>query len=335
MSFRFRRSKGLGKFARVTVSKTGIGMSVGATGARISKHTSGRTTRTVGVPGTGAYYRTDTMAGGKTRRSGSSSRTVSAPAAAAPARPGWFAPKAEKALHRAMRDGDVAALDAVAQAHPAYRRLAFSLAGALSTDDDPAGSVRRFEEARDPAWTAAEMRFVDRHLGHMVLEVNAAPGVDIGVPVTDLASVMCVSAAQDAGDHQLAADLADQLDMADIGYRVVAVAAHHNAGNDDRVIELTDGIANTGNATMLLLTLRAAAFRRQELLDASRETLREALKSKAREPGLRHMTLLERARTYAAQGRNAQARKDCETILAEDSTVDGLADLLDTLTDQT
>lgn len=333
MSFRFRRSKGLGKFARVTVSKTGIGMSVGTTGARISKHSSGRTTRTVGVPGTGAYYRKDTMGGSKGRSPSTRPRgTSTGPAAAGPARPGWLAPKAEKALHRAMRSGDVAALDGIAQAHPAYRRLALSLAGALSTDDDSAGSVRRFEEARDPAWTAEEMRFVDRYLGHMVLEVNAAPGVDIGVPVTDLASVMCVSAAQDAGDRQRAGDLADQLDMADLGYRVVAVAAHHNAGNDDRVIELTDGIANTDNATMLLLTLRAAAFRRRELLDASRETLREALKSKAREPGLRHMTLLERARTYVAQGRNAQARKDCETILAEDSTVDGLAELLDTLT---
>lgn len=145
------------------------------------------------------------------------------------------------------------------------------------------------------------------------------------------AAVMCVGAAQDAGDNQLAADLADQLDLTDIGYRVVAAAAYHTAGNDDRVIELTDGIANVDNTTMLLLTLRAAAFRRQEFLDASRETLREALKSKARERGLRHMTLLERARTYAAQGRKAQARKDCETILADDSTVDGVAELLDSL----
>lgn len=59
MSFRYRKVVRIGKFARINLTKTGIGGSVGVPGARISTHSSGRLTTTVGAPGTGAYLRKD------------------------------------------------------------------------------------------------------------------------------------------------------------------------------------------------------------------------------------------------------------------------------------
>ena len=56
-----------------------------------------------------------------------------------------------------------------------------------------------------------------------------------------------------------------------------------------------------------------------------RESFKEALKSKKRDPVVRHRGLLERARTYEAEGKRSLARKDLESIMAEDSTYDGLA----------
>ena len=55
MGWNFRKSVKIGP-GRLTFSKSGISASVGVKGARITKSTSGRTTKTIGIPGTGLYH---------------------------------------------------------------------------------------------------------------------------------------------------------------------------------------------------------------------------------------------------------------------------------------
>ena len=55
MGFRFRKSFKVGPM-RVNFSKSGMGYSFGTKGARITKMANGRTRRTVGIPGTGISY---------------------------------------------------------------------------------------------------------------------------------------------------------------------------------------------------------------------------------------------------------------------------------------
>ena len=52
MAFRFRKSIRLGKFARINISKTGIGASAGMPGARVGVSRRGAY-KSVGIPGTG------------------------------------------------------------------------------------------------------------------------------------------------------------------------------------------------------------------------------------------------------------------------------------------
>jgi hypothetical protein len=59
MSLRFRRSVTLFRGVRLNLTKTGIGISGGVRGARVSVHSSGRRTASVGIPGTGLSYRVD------------------------------------------------------------------------------------------------------------------------------------------------------------------------------------------------------------------------------------------------------------------------------------
>lgn len=54
MGLRFRKSISLGKGARINLSKSGIGMSVGVKGARVGFNSKGTYT-SVGIPGTGIY----------------------------------------------------------------------------------------------------------------------------------------------------------------------------------------------------------------------------------------------------------------------------------------
>lgn len=55
MSFRFRRSIKLGKYAKINLGKTGASLSVGARGAHITFGKNG-VRKTVGIPGTGISY---------------------------------------------------------------------------------------------------------------------------------------------------------------------------------------------------------------------------------------------------------------------------------------
>ena len=56
MGLQFRKRIKICKGVNLNISKTGVGVSVGAKGARYSMHSSGRRTATVGIPGTGLYY---------------------------------------------------------------------------------------------------------------------------------------------------------------------------------------------------------------------------------------------------------------------------------------
>lgn len=67
MSMRFRRSKSLGG-TKFTVSNKSVGTSIGAPGARISVNSSGRVTKTVGIPGTGISH-ISTSGGGSSKKS--------------------------------------------------------------------------------------------------------------------------------------------------------------------------------------------------------------------------------------------------------------------------
>lgn len=68
MGFRFRKSIKLGG-ARINISKSGVGGSIGVNGARITRTANGRTRRTFSIPGTGLSHVSES---GSSRRKGKS-----------------------------------------------------------------------------------------------------------------------------------------------------------------------------------------------------------------------------------------------------------------------
>lgn len=56
MGLRFRKSIKIGGGAKLNINKKSVGMSVGGKGARYSVNSSGRRTKSVGIPGTGLSY---------------------------------------------------------------------------------------------------------------------------------------------------------------------------------------------------------------------------------------------------------------------------------------
>lgn len=66
MGFRFRRSVGLGKFARINLGKRGASLSLGVPGARVNFGAKG-VRSTVGIPGTGISYSSTSRSRSRTR----------------------------------------------------------------------------------------------------------------------------------------------------------------------------------------------------------------------------------------------------------------------------
>lgn len=339
MGFQARKSFKLMPGVRMTITPRGISTSIGAKGARVSVHSSGRVTRTVGIPGSGLRY-TETV---RPARSSTSPAAKKAPTrrptpvqATAPKppslpKPGLLAPAWEKALYdAAVRRHDPAAIHAVAMQHEPAQRAAAVLEvvfGALPAADTEA--IRRllgwvwsvgFDPATDP--------FFGKYLPGLTVNLEIASGISVELPVDrDTVGLVLAEAHQRAGDLVAAVDVVERVTPSTIA--AVSLAELYIA--EDRwhdVIDLTNGLANEDEPAMFLLVQRAVALSASGNFVAAQEVLKEALRVRSRPAALRHAALIARADTYLAQNKVGMARRDLEKVLADDATYPGLQDAL-------
>jgi tetratricopeptide (TPR) repeat protein len=328
MGFRMRKSMKVAPGVRLSVSKRGVGASVGAGGARYSAHSSGRRTVSArsGVPG--VYYQ-KSVGGGRAKGGKSRSRAAGAQpvAPAAPKKPGLFAPKGEKELYKAVKSQDPQAMKRVGEQHPDFRLAAYSIAGLMILQEESTEAERLLGEAFATGNDPAADKFISTYL-FTRLELSIAEGVSAELPINrDAVGLALAELEQDAGNLDEAIEVVEQLEPTT--YAAVSLAElYAQTGRWDDVIELTEGVKNEDDAAALLCVFRGQAFREQGFHDAAHESLKEALRSRSRAPEIRHLALAERAQNYLAQGKKAMARKDLERILAEDSSYEGVREQL-------
>lgn len=334
MGFGFSKSIKLAPGVRMTFSKSGVGYSAGGRGYRVTKTASGRVTRTVGIPGTGLSH-TKTVTGSRARPARHSSATApEPPSLPTPPRPGMFAPKGEKALYQAISTQNMAALERVIYDHPDYGVLAAALFGSwVATQGNYARATELLTWVVASGQDPAAHPFAGKYL-YSSFSFEVAPGVEVELPVgRDSVGLMLAELHQEAGDLAAAIEVVEQLEPTT--YAAVSLAElYSQAGRHADVVEVTEGVSNQDDATALLCVFRGIAFREQGFYEAAREAFKEALRSKKRDPVVRHRALLERAKSYLSEGKQGLARKDLERILAEDSDYEGLRELLHELQDR-
>jgi tetratricopeptide (TPR) repeat protein len=323
-----RKSMKIAPGVRLSVSKSGVGASVGGKGTRYSMHSSGRRTTTLGsgiVPG--VYYQ-KSSSGSSRRASGSEAPRQALPT---PKKPGLFAPKGEKELYKAIEAQDVKAIKSVGVYYKDFRLPSYSLAGLMLLTEEPAEAEQLLSEAFATGQDPAEEKFISTYL-FTRLELSVAQGVTAELPVNrDAVGLALAELKQDHGDLDGAIDVVEQLEPTT--YSAISLAElYAQTERWDDVIELTEGIKNEDDASALLCVFRGEAFRQQGFHDAAHEALKEALRSKARAAPIRHKAFAERAQNYLAQGKKGMARKDLERILAEDSSYEGVREGLAELT---
>jgi tetratricopeptide (TPR) repeat protein len=337
MGFRLYKSVKLGKGVRLNLSKTGVGVSAGVRGARYSVHSSGRTTRTVGVPGTGVYYRSDTYSKGG--RSAATGRT-GAPVEAPPVYPkaGVLAPREEKRFVQGvtayMQGWYAEGLDAFQDvgrrdtrgAHVGEEFFAGMCLVGLERPDD---AIPYFETVLASDYAIPDPLMTKYHIGG-AMQVNVTAAVSVMLPMSNLATALILAEAyQQTGERRKAIELLESLGAtAKPGETVFALSLadlYFDEDQWDDVVRVTEGVmSNEDDSSLNILAFRAYALNEKGITDAALAVTKECLRSKKRSPSLLHFARYIRGRAYENAGKASMARKEFEKVFAEDA---GFADI--------
>lgn len=331
----------LGAGVRLNLTKTGFGLSVGGRGHRISVHSSGRSTRTLGIPGTGLSYMSVKGRGrGRSSRratgAGSSQRLVAVPIDIPRAlpRPGFLAGDTERDFYRGVqaylgsnyaeaRDEFLACLarDPRALSSHLFAAVAGQRAG------DPASFVIEHLEAvvaddRDLP-DAYEAKYLPAGMVVVELGIPITGHVTVHTPFDTVGATLALAEQyQVAGRLDEAIGLIHQLheaSPADPVARLSLADLLYADGDNDGVLEATSTATNDSDIGVAQLHLRAAALFASGHADGSFAVFRQGLaKTAGRDPELLKVVRYDRAIALEAAGQHAKAREDFEKVYAAD-----------------
>jgi tetratricopeptide (TPR) repeat protein len=345
VGFRLYKSVKLGKGVRLNVSKTGVGISAGVRGARYSVHSSGRQVRTLGVPGSGVYYRKDSYSKGRSTGSKTtpSPRTRAASAPVAPTYPkaSLFAPKAEKRFVQGVTAymqgrhaealnafSDVQNLD-TADEHVAEEFLAAMCLVAL---ERPQEAIPYFEEVLASDETIPDKLMTKYGVGGR-LAINVTEAVTVEVPMSSLSvALMLAEVYQRTDQRQKAIELLESLGAEAPGEHVFALSLadlYFEADEWDELVRVSEGVqSNEDDVTLNILAMRAYALNELGMTEGALTITKEALRTKKRSPDLLRLARYVRGRAYEKAGKAAMARKEFEKVYAEDANFADVSDRL-------
>lgn len=333
MGFRARRSIKIVPGVRLNISAKSIGVSAGVKGARVSVNSSGRVTRTVGIPGTGISHVSTVSSGSSSRSTQSSNqpRRPVTPPKVKPVKPGLTAPAWEKALFKQINGpSDAAAIHAIGRANPAIAQTTAMVevlrVAAPAQDSERARQLLGwlFDAAYDPAADP----FITKYFDGAAITIPIATGITADMPWDRQAvGLMVAELEQEAGNLDRATAVVETLEPTAVA-AVSLAELYAEAQAWSAVVDLTNALSNEDEASMFLLIQRGDALREQGYHDAAREALKEALRVRSRPPVLRHLALVARGSTYLAEGKKGMARKDFELVFGEDASFPRIDELV-------
>jgi tetratricopeptide (TPR) repeat protein len=333
MSFRLYKRVNLGGGLHLNISKTGVGLSAGIPGARYSVHSSGRTTKTVGLPGTGLYYRTDSYAKKTptrtTRTAKARPRVIPPPILRLP-KASFFASKEDKAFVRGvtafLQERHQEALGSFQQVMELDERQAHV------SEEMFAGlcfvALERYAEAIPVFETVigSHQPIPDALMGKYGvgggLRIQVTPAFEAMLPISSLSTALVLAELyQHEGQVAQAIELLESLGSV-TSQPVCALSLadlYTQAERYEDVLRVSEGFtSNTDDLMTQLLIFRAGALAEKGMADGALATLKEAMRFRSRNQLLLREARYLRALIYERIGRKAASKKDLERIYAED-----------------
>lgn len=340
---RVRRSVKLGPGVKLNLNKRSVGLTVGGRGAHYSVNTRGQRTRTLGLPGTGVSY-IDRSSGSRTvgRARGQrveASGSMSAVAPSAPAHPGFFARRYERAFYTGIQhlatgnaERAIAAFREADEAAYKHRVVSPALfVGFLTAQHgDPAAAIPYLERV-----TTSEHELPDdlMHKYGALLTADLRVEDQISIPFeigSTAAAFVLAQCYRDVGRMDEAIGLMQQLyDHWHYPAMLMSLCNMYLRVEDwDEIVHATAGITNEDNVTLIIRLQQAEALEQQGFPDAAVEAYRDTLKSKRRNPELLKRARYQRASLYLRQGEQAKAKRDLSRLYADDADYADVSTLL-------
>lgn len=341
-SLRFRRSVSLGKGVRLNVNKRSMGVSFGTRGMRYSANTSGRGTRSVGIPGTGLYYVDRSYGSGRSTKSGgrgpaSAGMGANAGVVVTAANVEQFIPKAgffASETEKRFRDGLVAYLKQDwTTAAMAFAQASASDSRNLSDDFFLGVTLVRLKRTADAIPSLEKVVASPNGLPDRLMQKFVPGSLYLQVPITERVSVpagfdsigatlILAELYQQLGRKSEAIGLIQRLHEVLPNSAAVKLSLADLLYDDDDfagLVELTEGVENTDDLTLAMLHLKAKALANQGLVGPAAEVLTQCLRRKARrDPELLKEIRYNRAEAYELLGDKRKAKADWTKLVAED-----------------
>jgi tetratricopeptide (TPR) repeat protein len=337
MSLRFRQYLKILPGLKLIVSKRGLGLNLGVRGAHVTVNTQGQFTRSIGIPGTGLSDVKRTSLRKRKKKSSKEYEEVKEyenqiPKPQPKNTPSIFASKNEKLFFEALTAHEIFLyknLFSIPELELVSKSIAVQLA--IQTDDGMKESIHWFEEIWKNKSDLANNKLFKKYVSQIIVVIPVAPGILFQTYLNIQAlGLLYIEVLQQAKNFRRAKQIAEEL-TADQISAISLSEIEVQLGEYDEVLSLTENIDNEDDSTAILLVFRAIALREKKLFDASKEVLKESLKSKKRNPDILHKALFERAKTHIAEGNKAKAKSDLEKIIANDSDYPGVNELLKAL----
>ena len=255
-------------------------------------------------------------------------------------KPGWFAPRYEKAFHKAVQSylaGDTERALAMFRESAAEderdRSVADDLfAGLLTVQVGAAEAAIPYLEKVVRSDQQLPDELMQKYAPGGDLTIRVTEQVTVEVPTGSLAAALTLAEIyQRAGRHDEAIGVVEQLveTTADPALVLSLCDLYSQTASWDELIDLAAGTTNQDDVSLQIKLYQAQALTEQGLQAAALETLGDALRARKRDPELLLEARYQRAQRYLASGKRSQARRDLERIYAADPHYRDVKDLLD------
>ena len=326
MPLRFNKRISLGKFLRLNISKSGVGVSVGPRGAHLTVGPRGASA-SVGLPGTGLSY-TQKIDGTSIGRFGAGSPATAKSQISNPKSqirdPGPFAPEYEKELVKGLNDYYAGQTDAAlphflaaAPQESAAAIFAFILGGREG------GRTQAIQLLEAVVQSDAKLPTVlmQKYLASITLPLAISPTVSAEAPVGGLAAALLLAELYQAdGQIDNAIGLLD--DIADLSkdpaltLSLCELLASKSMWNE--IIEFAKGATAADDATLETKLYYGRAMLEKGLAEAAVSVFTDALKKKKGiSAPLLHEARYWRAIAYEKLGKRSQAGKEFQKLYAD------------------
>ena len=322
--FQLQRRITLGKNIWLNISKSGVGVSVGLMGVRVSSGPRG-THLNVDLPGTGLRYRKQLHSRTSTNKQKETPFSAQAQEIEDVPDPGLFASGHEKELAKGLEDyfagKEDEALKHLLDAAPKEPGAAI-LAAFLLSEKYP-GNNRSITLLEGVVESNSEFPtpLMNKYLADVTLDVKITPGVIVEVPVDGLAAtLLLVEAYQDQHRVREAIALLEQVEQVahepTLTLSLCELYATRNRW--DKIISRAKNIESLSDVSLKTLIYYGQAMQEQGLHEAAVTIFSKAMRRKKN----RNQDLLNEARywravSYRAQGKRRKAFQEFQILYAQ------------------